>query len=192
VRYKPVELILFSPANCRAEASIPLETIPFEAAIQRLLVDWVWNFKDFRKGLRDGHGPVIAEYDGAFAVDGAIDAYVHLIDYFVPMARIELYEGDDEAAADLVFEVYAERLSAFSIGIDDHGTRADTNGEGQVNRWSWIAYPTDGPTVSVNRFDTNRPGRPQFSVCVEAPGFAVECIDGSPDGSVMRIMLGDP
>jgi hypothetical protein len=47
--------------------------------------------------------------------------------------------------------------------------------------------------VSVYRFDTSRvaEGTQRFSVYVDVPGFAVECIDGSPDDSIWRVILGD-
>lgn len=192
---KPPSSSFFLVATRQHREGCPLETITFETAMRRLLADWAWNFKDFRKALRDDSGPVVANYDGAFAVEGALDAYVHLLDYAVPVARLELYDGSDEAVADMVSAIYSERLAAFATAPSEPGcieyppTDADPN----RRRWAWLSYPTEGPVIYVYRYDVRDAAETvrRCTVYVEVPGLAVECIKGSPDDSVWRILLGD-
>ncbi len=61
--------------------------------------------------------------------------------------------GSDEAAADLVFDAYAEQLAAFATGPGKPGSSKYpvNDGNGGLDRWSWIAYPAEGPPQSQSR-----------------------------------------
>ena len=161
--------------------------------MRTLIDDARWNFTHVRGSVQDGANAVIVNYDVTFAVEGAVEAYVHLLDYDVPLGRIHVYDGDDEAAAAVVFDAYAERLLAFAAGP---GKRSEfTQGEEgtRVVQWSTMTYRTEGPPISVVHVTSKPPqtGRPAFHVWVEVRGLALECIEGSPDDSPWRILLGD-
>jgi len=169
-----------------------METLSFAAAMRTLIDDARWNFTHVRGNVQDGSGPVIRNFDVSFAVEGAVEAYVHLLDYDVPLGRIDVYHGDDDAAAALVFDAYSDRLVAFAAGP---GVRSElTQGhEGpRVVQWSTVTYQTEGPPISVVHVTSKPPhtGQPAFRVWVEVRGLAIECIEGSPDDSPWRIMLG--
>ncbi|HZO94562.1 MAG TPA: hypothetical protein VFB22_12475 [Candidatus Baltobacteraceae bacterium] len=170
------------------------ERLSFGEAIRRLVADAMWNFKDFRGAVRPDSESVIAEYDGTFAVEGACDAYVHVLDYSVPVARIRFYEGNDVVAADLVFDYYCERLSRFGTAPGEPAELVQNSGG--EHRWRSLRFETDTLPVSVYRYSYEPGVEPAaeslwITVYVEIDGFAVECIDGSPDDSIWRIIMGD-
>ena len=176
-----------------------METLSFAAAIRALIDDACWNFTHVRGNVQGEAGPVIVNYDVTFGVEGAVEAYIHQMDYAAPVARIDVYEGDDEAAAALVFEAYCERLLAFAVGpgkSSDYIQGADyLPGPGAARRlhWSSMSYPTEGPPISVVQLTSTPPheGAGAFGVWVEVCGLAIECIEGSPDDSPWRIIMGD-
>lgn len=174
-----------------------MDTLSFDAAMRTFIDDARWNFGNVRGAMQGDPSPVIVSYDVTFRVEGALQTSVVQLDYFVPIARIDVYAGDDEAAAALVFEFYCDRLLAFAT---DAGTTTDEVQDGAVagsvarrRHWHTTSYDTDGPRISVLQFASSPPreGDGAFAVWVEINGFAVECIDGSPDDSPWRIIMGD-
>ena len=155
--------------------------------------DACWNFYHIRGDVQGEAGPVVATYDVTFGVERAFEVYIFLLDYDAPYARIVVYKGDDEAAAALVFDAYCERLLEFAASPGD---RSDFSQDVEAWRrvhWSIMSYGTDGPVISATRVQSEPPrtGESAFEVWVEVRGFAVECIEGSPDDSPLRIILGD-
>ena len=165
--------------------------------MRTLIDDARWNFAHVRGDMQGEPSPVIVVYDVTFAVEGAVETSVHQVDYFVPVALIDVYRGDDEAAAALVFEAYCERVAAFATGA---GTSSDEiqdhdRGPGLAARrvhWSRMSYETVGPPICVVQLRSSPPreGETVFGVSVEVYGLAVECIEGSPDDSPLRIIMG--
>ncbi|HWT05523.1 MAG TPA: hypothetical protein VN224_07180, partial [Xanthomonadales bacterium] len=83
-----------------------METLSFAVAMRTLIDDARWNFAHVRGDMQGEPSPVIVNYDVTFGVEGAVGADIVQLDYFVPIARINVYRGDDRAAAALVFEAY--------------------------------------------------------------------------------------
>ena len=170
------------------------ETLAFDAAVRRLMADGLWNFREFRGAIRDGAGPVIVNFDGTFAVEGALDAYVHLLDYSVPAARLVFYRGDDAAAARVVYEAYTEKLASFAARLPGTISRqVDDDPRFSTQIWTSISFETDGPRIGAYHLECPDVGKngDQFSVWVEIDALAVETIEGSPDDSPWRIVLGE-
>jgi hypothetical protein len=175
-----------------------VDTLSFAAAMRTLIDDARWNFAHVRGDMQGEPSPVIVAYDVTFAVEGALETSVHQLDYFVPIARIDVYRGDDEAAAALVFEAYCERVAAFATGpgtSSDEIQHDDHVPDRPVRRlhWARMSFSTEGPPISVVHFESSPPreGDVAFCVSVEVYGLAVECIEGSPDDSPWRILMGD-
>ncbi len=175
-----------------------VDMLSFAAAMRTLIDDARWNFGHVRGDMQGEPNPVMVSYDVTFAVEGALESSVVQIDYFVPIARIDVYHGDDEAAAALVFEAYCERLLAFAAGPGKSSDEVQDAGivPGSPARrlhWHRTSYDTEGPPISVVQLTSSPPreGDGTFEVSVEVYGLAVECIEGSPDDSPWRILMGD-
>lgn len=170
-----------------------METLSFDDAMRRFIDDARWNFHHLRAGLQESSGGIVAMYDVPFTVEAAFATYISLLDYDVPVARVQLYSGDDDAAAELVMDWYCERVMQFATGPGDRTELTQPDYGDRSVTWSRMSYPTVGPPIAVVRIAAARAPDPtvELSVWVEVYGFAIECIDGSPDDSPMRIMLGD-
>jgi hypothetical protein len=168
-----------------------VETISFEEAMQRFIGDAPCNFARFRRANREPGEPVITKFDCAFAVEGASDVCIGLLDYDVPRARIDVYEGHDEAAAHIVFESYGARLREFAA---DPVRRDETtqHHDGITRHWRWMVHHTPGQVgINVTQF-TQLPhdSEPaEYVVWVEVDGFEIECIQGRPEDSPWHILF---
>jgi hypothetical protein len=182
-----------------------METLTFLDALRRLIEEAPSNFEAFRGANRDPAELVMTNFDGSFGVEGVSDAYVSLLDYDVPRAQLRVYEGDSDRAAAEAFEVYVDRLTQFSGGTgkrsqlfqDFTGNRGDPEEPAQLHRtiirWIESAWATgkDG-SMSVKWFrqEPSSGGAKHHHVFVEVPGIELECLDGTPETSIWRIVLG--
>jgi hypothetical protein len=170
--------------------------------MRRLIDDAPWNFARYRGANRDPGEPVMTDFNLSFAVDGALDTCISLLDYDVPRAHIDLYRGDDEAAAQLAFDVYSELLQAFAAGA---GKASDFvhGDEDRPIRWRQMVYEAlgGGPWITVTRVSSEPRGAGDVRhvVRVEVDGYDIECIHGVPEDSPWHIMFdgtplhaGDP
>ena len=174
-----------------------METLDFETALRRLIDDASSNFSKFRGAMREP-GPVIVIFDGTFAVEGSAEAYVHLLDYEYPRARIEEYSGESEADAMAAFERCVARIAHF---CESSGVRRDERVDDELvqsaNRQRWFEHIFEGTDqtaahIVVHGVGTLRPGEPEnYYIWTEVIGWHLECVDGSPpDQSMWAILMG--
>lgn len=170
-----------------------METHSFETAMRLLIDDAASNFARFRGANRTPDERVITEFDIAFAVEGAYDTFVCLLDYDIPSVHIALYEGPDAAVADLMFDAYQKRLEKFAVDEADH-SKLTQGDDDRAAEWRRCAYPTSrGPWVTATRVSEARPGAASrtYAVRIEIRGAEVECIHGSPEDSILHILFAD-
>jgi hypothetical protein len=166
-----------------------METLSFAEAMRRLIGDAHSNFARFRGRNREPGEPVVTEFDIAFAVEGAYDTCLSLLDYWYPRATLRIYRGTDASAAELAFEVYDERLHEVLIG-----TRRPSEYVDAECRWKYVYYETaQGPLVTLTHGTSHRSEPATYDVSVEVVGHDIECIEGEPEDSPWHIFFaGSP
>jgi hypothetical protein len=177
-----------------------METLAYETALRRLVDDAVSNFSEFRGALREP-GPVIVHFDGTFAIEDSLGAFVHLLDYDYPRARITEYSGENEADAMTAFERCVARVARFceSPGersverVDDLSN--DLDDPGSRDRWfnhDFSASANVNAPIIVFGCASIRRSEPEyFSIWTEVVGSQLECVDGSPpDQSILALLMG--
>lgn len=142
---------------------------------------------------------------GVTAVAGIDDAYVSLLDYDVPRAQLQVHCGDDAGAAAAAFRAYADRVIEFS---GENGERTEfvqrfpgtppgypdlLPCDPRATRWIEMTWHTNtGGSMSV-KWTSSLDGSDEpvpHSVFVEIPGRTLECLEGTPETSPWRIILG--
>jgi hypothetical protein len=182
-----------------------MKTLSFFDALRLLVDEAPANFPTFRGRNRRPEEVVITDFDGTVAVEGMFDACISLLDYDVPRAQLRVYRGKSEPAAAEAFATYAEYFLTFS-GQDGERSESVQRFAGtpdeypdlvqvpaSATRWIESTWPTvHGGSMSVEWSTKLGPADEPLShyVFVEVPGRTLECLDGTPETSPWRILLG--
>lgn len=172
-----------------------METLLFEAAVRLLIDDASSNFTRFRGKNRTPEEPVMTAFDIGFAVQGARDTFVSLLDYDRPHVHIEFYDGPDAAAAALVFEHYIERLGPLASGPGKRSELTQDH-DGRSVHWQYVSFQTSrGVWITAECVSSQRAAGAalEYRVRVKVTGHDIECIVGAPEDSLWHIFFaGSP